>query len=172
MPDDKKIVAMLAALNDLERHLKLDEKLGDVIKSIGKGKGKGKGGDKKTKNKKSTGNKAKQKEEKTWKTVPSKDETRSARKWASALTIGLSIIWYGAYTSHLNVAWAKSRRRNCRRQSQPILPTLPPMLLPLLQWWTCISRLSLPCLAQPFRGRTKKNDGASQHAHGHICWHV
>ena len=80
MPDDKKIVAMLAALNDLERHLKLDEKLGDVIKSIGKGKGKGKGGDKKTKNKKSTGNKAKQKEEKTWKTVPSKDGDKKCKE--------------------------------------------------------------------------------------------
>jgi hypothetical protein len=31
-PSDKKIVAMLAALNALKGHLKLDDKLGDVIK--------------------------------------------------------------------------------------------------------------------------------------------
>jgi hypothetical protein len=60
-PDDKQIVAMLAALNALKGHLKLDDKLGDVIKGKGKGKGKGQGGDKKTKSKKNTGNKAKQK---------------------------------------------------------------------------------------------------------------
>jgi hypothetical protein len=57
-PGDEKIVAMPAALNALKGHLKLDNKLGDVIKSKGKGKGKGQGGNKKTKNKKNTGNKA------------------------------------------------------------------------------------------------------------------
>jgi hypothetical protein len=63
-PRDEKIVAMLAALNALNGHLKLDDKLGDVIKGKGKGKGKGQGGNRKTKNKKNTGNKAKQKEDK------------------------------------------------------------------------------------------------------------
>jgi hypothetical protein len=43
-------------------------------------------------------------------------ETRRARRLASKLTIGTSIIWYGACTSHLNVVWAKSGRRNSRRQ--------------------------------------------------------
>ncbi len=65
-PGDKKIVAMLAVLNALKGHLKLDDKLGDVIKGKGKGKGKEQGGDRKTKNKKNTGNKAKQKEDKAW----------------------------------------------------------------------------------------------------------
>ncbi len=64
-PGDKKIVTMLAALNALKGHLKLDDKLGDVIKGKGKSKGKGQGGNRKTKNKKNTGNKAKQKEDKT-----------------------------------------------------------------------------------------------------------
>jgi hypothetical protein len=54
---------MLAALNALKGHLKLDGKLGDVNKGKGKGKGKGLGGTRKTKNKKNTGNKAKQKAE-------------------------------------------------------------------------------------------------------------
>jgi hypothetical protein len=58
-PGDKKIVAMLAALNALKGHLKLDDKLKDVIKGKGKGKGKGQGGNVKTKNNKNTGNKAK-----------------------------------------------------------------------------------------------------------------
>jgi hypothetical protein len=53
-PGNEKIVAMLAALNALKGHLKLDDKLGDVIKGKGKGKGKGQCGDRKTKNKKNT----------------------------------------------------------------------------------------------------------------------
>jgi hypothetical protein len=99
-------------------------------------------------------------------------ETRKKRKWASTLTIGVSIIWHGACTSRLNVAWAKSGRRNSRRRSQSTLQTLPRMLPLLLQWLTCTSRLSLPPLAQLCRGRTKKNDGASQQAYGHICLHA
>ncbi len=63
-PNNEKIVAMLAALNALKEHLKLADKLRDVIKGKGKGKGKGQGDDKKTKNKKNTGHKAKQKEDK------------------------------------------------------------------------------------------------------------
>ncbi len=60
-PGDEKIVAMSAVLNALKGHLKLDDKLGDVIKGKGKGKQKGQSSDwRKTKNKK-TGNKAKQK---------------------------------------------------------------------------------------------------------------
>jgi hypothetical protein len=38
-PGDEKIVATLAALNALKGNLKLDDKLGDVIKGKGKGKG-------------------------------------------------------------------------------------------------------------------------------------
>jgi hypothetical protein len=40
-PNYKNIVAMLAALNALKGHLKLNDKLGDVIMCKGKGKGKG-----------------------------------------------------------------------------------------------------------------------------------
>jgi hypothetical protein len=72
-PDDKKIVAMLAALNALKGHLKLNNKLEDIIKGKSKGRGTGKDGSKKMKNKKYTGNKAKQKEDKAWKKVPPKD---------------------------------------------------------------------------------------------------
>jgi hypothetical protein len=71
-PDDEKIVAMLAALNVLKGHLKLNRNLGDIIRSNGKGLGKGKGGNKKTKNKKNTGHKTKQKEDKAWRKVPPK----------------------------------------------------------------------------------------------------
>jgi hypothetical protein len=77
-PGDEKIVAMLAALNALKGNLKLNDKLGDVIKGKGKGKGKGQGGNRKTKNKKNTGNEAKQKEDKAWKKVPPKSgDTKS-----------------------------------------------------------------------------------------------
>jgi hypothetical protein len=63
-PGDEKIVAMSAGFNALKGHLKLDDKPRDVIKGKDKGKGKGQVGDRKTKNKKNTGNKAKQKEDK------------------------------------------------------------------------------------------------------------
>jgi hypothetical protein len=142
-PGDKKIVAMLAALNAPKGHLKLDDKLGDVIKGKGKGKGKGQGGNRKTKNKKITGNKAKQKENEAWNKVPPKSGDKK-----STLTIGASIIWHGACTSRLNVAWAKSGRKNSRRQNQPTPQTPPPLPLPLLRWLTRTSRLSLPPLAQ------------------------
>jgi hypothetical protein len=71
-PGDKKIVAMSTVLNALKGHLKLDDKLGDVIKGKDKGNGKGQGGDRKMKNKKNTGNKARQKEDKAWEKVPTK----------------------------------------------------------------------------------------------------
>jgi hypothetical protein len=77
-PGDQKIVAMSAVLNALKGHLKLDDKLRDVIKGKGKGKGKEQGCNSKAKNKKNTGNKAKQKEDKAWKKVPPKSgDTKS-----------------------------------------------------------------------------------------------
>jgi hypothetical protein len=163
--NNDKIVAMLAELNALKGHLKLDNKLRDVIKGKCKGKGKEKGSNKKTKTRR------------TLRTRPSRRRTkhgrrcppRQARRWASTHIFGVSIIWHGACISRLNVAWAKSRRRNSRRQSQPILQTLPPVPLLLLQWSTRTSRLSLPPFAQPCRRRKKKNDGASQHAYRYIC---
>jgi hypothetical protein len=79
-PGDEKIVAMSAALNALKGHLKLDDKLGDVIKGNGKGKGKRQGGYKKRKNKKNTGNKAKQKEDKAWKKVPPKSVDKKSKE--------------------------------------------------------------------------------------------
>jgi hypothetical protein len=168
-PSDEKIVAMLAALNALKGHLKLDDKLGNVIKGKGKGKGKKQGGNRKTKNKKNTGNKAKQKEDKAWKKVPPKSGYKKSKE-------------VGKYTYHWcehHMAWCmhkppecclgKSGRRNSRRQSQPTRQTPLPILPLLLQWSTCTSRLSLAPLAQLCRERTKKNDGASRHAYGHIC---
>ncbi len=71
------IVAMLAVLNALKGHLKLNKMLRDVFKSKGKGKGKQRGGNKKTKNKKNNGNKTKQKEDKAWRKVPLKDGDKS-----------------------------------------------------------------------------------------------
>ncbi len=77
---DKKIVAMLVVLNALKGHLKLDEKLGDIIKSKGKGKEKGQGGNRKTKNKKNTRNKAKQKEDEAWKKVTPKSRDKKSKE--------------------------------------------------------------------------------------------
>jgi hypothetical protein len=45
---------MLVVLNALKGHLKLNNKLKDVIKGKGKGKGEGHGDKRKTKNKKNT----------------------------------------------------------------------------------------------------------------------
>ena len=67
-PDNEKIVAISAALNDLKGKFKLDDKLA----TIKKGGGNDKGG-KKAKNKKNTLNRVAQKKDKAWKKVPPKD---------------------------------------------------------------------------------------------------
>jgi hypothetical protein len=163
---DKNIVSMSAVLNALKGHLKLNDKVRDVIKGKGKGKEKRRGGNRKMKNKKNTGNKDKQEEDKAWKNVPPKSRDKKSKE-------------VGKYTYHWyehHMAWCMHKPSECclgkerkEEQSQPILQTLPPMQPPLLQWSTPTSRLSLPPLAQLCRGRTKKNDGASQHTYGHIC---
>jgi hypothetical protein len=102
-PGDKKILTMSTALNALKGHLKLDGKLGDVIKGKGKGKGKGQGGNRKTKNKKNTGNKAKQKEDKAWKKVHPKSGDKKSKK-------------VGKYTYHWckhHMAWCMHKSSEC-----------------------------------------------------------
>jgi hypothetical protein len=100
---DKKIVAMLAAFNALKGHLKLNDKLRDIIKGKGKGKGKGQGGNKKTKNKNNTGNKAKQKEDEAWKKVPPKAGDEKSKE-------------VGKYTYHWckhHMAWCMHKPSEC-----------------------------------------------------------
>jgi hypothetical protein len=102
---DVMIMAMLAALNALKGHLKLNDKLGDVIKGKGKGKGKEKGqdGNRKTKNKKNTGNKAKQKEDKAWKKVPPRSGEKKIKE-------------VGKYTYHWcehHMAWCMHKPSEC-----------------------------------------------------------
>jgi hypothetical protein len=131
-PGDEKIEAILAALNALKRHLKLDDKLRDVIKGKGKGKGKGEGGDRKTKNKKNTGNKAKQMEEEAWKKVSHKFGNKKSKE-------------VGKYTYHWcahHMAWCLHKPSECclgkkqkeeQQKMKPATPqTVPPMPPPLL----------------------------------------
>ncbi len=102
-PSDEKIVAMLAALNALKGHFKLNDKLGDVIKGKGKGKVKGQGGNRKTKNKKNTGIKAKQKEDEAWKKVPPKSRDKKSKE-------------VGKYTYHWckhHMAWCMHKPSEC-----------------------------------------------------------
>jgi hypothetical protein len=102
-PGDKKIVAMLAMLNALKGHLKLNDKLRDVIKGKGKGKGKGQGGNRKMMKKKNTGNKAKQKEDKAWKKVPPKSGDKKNKE-------------VGNYTYHWcehHIAWCMHKPSEC-----------------------------------------------------------
>jgi hypothetical protein len=78
-PGDEKIVAMSAALNALKGHLRLDDKLGDIIKEgKGKGKRKGQGGNSKTKKKENTGNTAKQSRTRHGRRCLPSQETRRA----------------------------------------------------------------------------------------------
>jgi hypothetical protein len=72
-PDNKKIVAMSAAISALKGHLKLDDKLGKLVD-------KKKEGGKKKKNKKNTANKVGQKKEKAWKKVPPKDGEKHTKE--------------------------------------------------------------------------------------------
>ncbi len=67
-------------------------KLGDVIKGKGEVKVKGQGGNRTMENKKNTGNKAKQKEEKAWKKVLPKSDSKKSNGWVSTLTFGASIV--------------------------------------------------------------------------------
>jgi hypothetical protein len=102
-PSDEKIMAMSASLNALKGHLKLNDKLGDVIKGKGKGKGKGQGGNRKTKNKKNTGNKAKQKKDKAWKKVPPKSGDKKSKE-------------VGKYSYHWcehHMAWCMHKPSEC-----------------------------------------------------------
>jgi hypothetical protein len=102
-PGDEKIVAMLAALNALKGHLTLDDKLGDIIKGKVKGKGKGQCGNRKTKNKKNSGNKANQKEDKAWKKVPPKTGDKKSKE-------------VGKYTYHWcehHMAWCMHKPSEC-----------------------------------------------------------
>jgi hypothetical protein len=102
-PSDEKIVAMMAALNALKGHLKLNDKLRDVIKGKGKGKGKGQGANRKMKNKKNTGNKAKQKEDKAWKKAPPKSGDKKSKE-------------VGKYTYHWyehHMAWYMHKLSEC-----------------------------------------------------------
>jgi hypothetical protein len=103
-PGDKKIAAMLAALNDLKEHLKFNDKLRDVIMGKGKGKGKGHGGNRKTKNKQNTGNKAKQEKDKARKEVPPKSRDKKSKEM-------------GKYTYHWcehHMAWCMHKPSKCR----------------------------------------------------------
>jgi hypothetical protein len=102
-PFDEKIVAMLAALNALKGYLKLDDKLRDVIKGKGKGKRKGQCGNRKTKIKKNTGNKAKQKDDEAWKKVPPKSGHKESKE-------------VGKYTYHWckhHMAWCMHKPSEC-----------------------------------------------------------
>jgi hypothetical protein len=94
---------MMAALNALKGHPKLNDKLGDVIKGKGKGKGKGQGANRKMKNKKNTGNKAKQKEDKAWKKVPPKSGDKKSKE-------------VGKHTYHFyehHMAWCMHKPSEC-----------------------------------------------------------
>jgi hypothetical protein len=124
-PDNKKIVAMTAALNALKGQLKLDPKL-SAIANEGE-KRATRGMRRRTRRILTTnGNRRRMKPGR-------KSQQRimkSARKkWASTLTTGANITWRGPCTSLLTASWANStskiRGRSLRR------PTLLPLLLPL-----------------------------------------
>jgi hypothetical protein len=98
-PNDKKIVAMSAALNDLKGKLKLNDKLA----AIKKGGGNNKGG-KKAKNKKNTLNKVAQKKDEAWNKVPPKDGQKKTKE-------------VGKYTYHWHehhMAWTVHTPSDCR----------------------------------------------------------
>jgi hypothetical protein len=100
-PDDEKIMSIAAEIHTLKGQLKTDKKLGDKLKEGGK---KTKKGDSKTKNKKKGGDKAKQKEDEEWKTVPPKDGDKKSKV-------------VGVYTYHWcvhHMAWCMHLPADCR----------------------------------------------------------
>jgi hypothetical protein len=98
-PDNKKIVAMTAALNALKGRLKLDPKL-NAIANEGKKKG---GKRDKKKNKKNTYNQREQKKDEAWKKEPPKDGEKCKKE-------------VGKYTYHWckhHMAWTVHKPANC-----------------------------------------------------------
>jgi hypothetical protein len=98
-PDNKKIVAMAAALNVLKGQLKLDSKLNAIANE---GKKKSDKRDKK-KNKKSTYNQWEQKKDEAWKKEPPKDGEKCEKE-------------VGKYTYHWckhHMAWTMHKPADC-----------------------------------------------------------
>jgi hypothetical protein len=99
-PDNKKIVAMTAALNALKSQLKLDPKLSAIANE---GKKKGNTRDNKKKNKKNTYNGQEQKKDEAWKKEPLKDGEKRKKK-------------VGKYTYHWcehHMAWTVHKPAGC-----------------------------------------------------------
>jgi hypothetical protein len=97
-PEDKKIVAMTAALNALKGQLKLDPKLSAIANE---GKKRGNEKDKK-KNKKNTYNQWEQKKDEAWKKEPPKDGEKPEKE-------------VGKYTYHWcehHMAWTMHKPTN------------------------------------------------------------
>jgi hypothetical protein len=68
-----------------------------------KGKGKGQGGNRKTKNKKNTGNKAKQREDKAWKKVPPKSGDKKSKEMGK----------YAYHWCEHHMAWCMHKPSEC-----------------------------------------------------------
>jgi hypothetical protein len=118
MTADQTVISIEA----LKGHIKADKHL-DLKDALNE--------DKKTRNKKKGGDKAKQKEDEEWKRVP-RTATRKARWLGSTPTIVACTTWHGACISMRTAALARKGRRNNRRRFPPMLPTSQPTpLLPL-----------------------------------------
>ncbi len=99
-PDNKKVVAMTAALNALKGQLKLDPKLSTIANE---GKHKGDNKVKKKKNKKNTSNQQKQKKDEAWKKELPKDGEKREKE-------------VGKYTYHWcehHMAWTVHKPADC-----------------------------------------------------------
>jgi hypothetical protein len=107
--DDDKIVAMTAAINELEGQLKLSSQLAVKVE---KGNKKKKG--QKNKNKKDKSDRVKQKRDEAWKKVPPKDGEKHEKKYDELPTIGASTTWHGPCTHPRSVALARNERKKKR----------------------------------------------------------
>ncbi len=158
---------MLAALNMLKGHLKLDKKLTDIADGKGGGKGGGKVGGGAKKNKKNTSNKTFQKKDEEWKKVPPKDGKKTSKEvgkypyhWC---------VHHMAWTVHLPAECCLSKQHkdgqkgtklaykaNSASYAAAAAASVSPILRP-----------SWPPLAPLLK--TRKNNGSHQHACGPIC---
>jgi hypothetical protein len=125
-PDNKKIVAMTAALNALKGQLKLDPKLSAIANE---GKKMGDTKKDKKKNKKNTYNQREQKKDEAWKKEPTKNGEKHEKEVGKYTSTGVSTTWPGPCTRLPTASWASSTRKIRRRSLRR--PTLLPLLLPL-----------------------------------------
>jgi hypothetical protein len=125
-PDNKKIVAMTAALNPLKGQFKLDPKLSAIANERKATRGT------RRRTRRTLATNGNRRRMKPGRKSRQRTVRSTRKKWANTCTTGVSTTWRGPCTSLPTASWASSARKTRRRSRRRRLPT-PLTLLPPLQ---------------------------------------